>query len=66
MIKRFLLVFALAAFLSSTFADINLVSYEFVTPRPILEGMEKVDFNITVENIGDAKTIDFNAYVNGT
>ena len=25
-----------------------------------------MDFNITVENIGDAKTIDFNAYVNGT
>jgi len=65
-VRKFLLFFAILVFLVPTFASINLVSYEFVTPQPILEGMEKVDFNIIVQNVGDAKTIDFNAYVNGT
>ncbi|MHA1835272.1 MAG: CARDB domain-containing protein [Candidatus Baldrarchaeia archaeon] len=61
------IVLLLFFFLFPVIFAIQIQEHEFVTIRPILEDMNKVDFNITIWNdLNESRDIDFNAWVNGT
>lgn len=64
--QKTLAILLLFLFFSFAYAEMRIVSYEILTAQPILEGTNKIDFKAVVENVGDAKTIDFNAFANQT